>query len=49
MNVDLEATKGSAALYAWFVWEKGWESVTIKKQECDVLSMPFASKTMTNS
>ena len=24
MNGDFEATKGSAALYAWFVWEKGW-------------------------
>ena len=25
---------------------EGWESVTINKQECDVLSMPFVSKTM---
>ena len=25
MNGDFEATKGSAALYAWFVWEKGWK------------------------
>ena len=28
MNGDFEATKGSAALYAWFVWEKGWKGET---------------------
>ncbi len=29
MNGDFEATKGSAALYAWFVWEKGWKEETV--------------------
>lgn len=28
MNGNFEATKGSAALYAWFVWEKGWTGDT---------------------
>ena len=29
MNGDFEATKGSAALYACFVWEKGWKGETV--------------------
>ena len=29
MNGDFEATMGSAALYAWFVWEKGWKGETV--------------------
>ena len=28
MNGDFETTKGSAALYAWFVWEMGWKAET---------------------
>lgn len=29
MNGDFEAMTGSAALYAWFVWEKGWNGETV--------------------
>lgn len=29
MNGDFESTKGSAALYAWFVWQKGWKGETV--------------------
>lgn len=29
INGNFEATKGSAALYAWFVWEKGWKGETV--------------------
>ncbi len=29
MNGDFEGTKGSAALYAWFVWQKGWKGETV--------------------
>ena len=28
MNGDFEGAKGSAALYTWFVWEKGWKRET---------------------
>ena len=29
MNGDFESTKGSTALYAWFVWQKGWKGETV--------------------
>nr|DAL54124.1 MAG TPA_asm: adenine-specific methyltransferase [Caudoviricetes sp.] len=31
MNGDFDSIGGSAAAYAWFVWEKGYKGETIVK------------------